>query len=189
MYEGKNDYDTLILRLIALRSGGRRLAVRTAMEHHIGALPRTPFPASRDFPSRGNEKIGGTGYCVTYDTDSQSRNADFILIARKGDTATLGAKGPVKLKNPWARKGPSILRTFFRHALQGVSKLEQAPIYSCSSLFQLVPACSTGTDFHLCDFMKLFQLVPSCSTACSTGFLSHHRVRQANGTSGTRYYL
>ena len=42
--------------------GGRRLAVRTAMEHHIGALPRTPFPASRDFPSRGNEKMGGTGY-------------------------------------------------------------------------------------------------------------------------------
>ena len=52
------------------------------MDHPIGALPRTPFPASRDFPSRGNEKIGGTGYCVTYDTDSQSRNADFILIAR-----------------------------------------------------------------------------------------------------------
>ena len=64
---------------------GRRLAVRTAMEHPIGALPRTPFPASRDFPSRGNEKIGGTGYCVTYDTDSQSRNADFISIARKGN--------------------------------------------------------------------------------------------------------
>ena len=32
-------------------------------------------------------------------------------IARKGDTTTLGAKGPVKLKNPWA-EGPSILRTF-----------------------------------------------------------------------------
>ena len=31
----------------------------------------------------GNEKIGGTGYCVTYDTDSQSRNADFISIARR----------------------------------------------------------------------------------------------------------
>ena len=67
----------------SLCSGGRRLAVRTAMEHPIGALPRTPFPASRDFPSRGNEKIGGTGYCVTYDTDSQSRNADFISIARR----------------------------------------------------------------------------------------------------------
>ena len=25
------------------------------MEHPIGALPRTPFPASRDFPSRENE--------------------------------------------------------------------------------------------------------------------------------------
>ena len=86
------------------------------MEHPIGTLPRTPFPASRDFApvgsmsldfqiaslscksssfatSRGNEKIGGTGYCVTYDTESQSRNADFILIAREGDTATLGLKG------------------------------------------------------------------------------------------------
>ena len=68
---GKNDYDILILCLIALkgkrlttfcaslRSGGRRLAVRTAMEHHIGALPRTPFPTSRDFPSRGNERYEG----------------------------------------------------------------------------------------------------------------------------------
>ena len=136
----------------------------------IGALPCTPFPASRDFPSRGNEKIGGTGYCVTYDTDSQSRNvlasplgeeghevakgvqANWIhrgaprpanpvrrhpaksvctrvrmimildvdvtaeggiikRIAQEGDTTTLGAKGPVKLKTPPA-KGRSILRTF-----------------------------------------------------------------------------
>ena len=69
------------------------MAVRIAIEHPIGTLPRTPFPASRDFPSRGNEKIGGTGYCVTYDTDSQSRNADFMFIARKGDTTTLGPKG------------------------------------------------------------------------------------------------
>ena len=43
----------------SLCSGGRRLAVRTAMEHPIGALPRTPFPASRDFPSRGNERYDG----------------------------------------------------------------------------------------------------------------------------------
>ena len=35
-----------------------------------------------------------------YDRESQSRNADFILIAQEGDTTTLGAKGPVKLKNP-----------------------------------------------------------------------------------------
>ena len=92
---GKNDYGILILCLIALkgkrlttfcaslRSRGRRLAVRTVMEHPIGTLPRTPFPASRDFPSRGNEKICGTGYCVTYDTESQSRNADFISIAQR----------------------------------------------------------------------------------------------------------
>ena len=130
--EGKNDYDTLILYLIALRSGGRRLAVRTAMEHPIGALPRTPFPASRDFApvgsmsldsrvawlpyesssfatSRGNEKIGGTGYCVTYDTDSQSRNADFISIARRAihhprperpsNLRPLRPMGPVNPKN------------------------------------------------------------------------------------------
>ena len=128
---GKNDYDTLILCLIALRSGGRRLAVRTAMDHLIGALPRAHFPASRDFApvgsmsldsrvaglpyesssfatSRGNEKIGGTGYCVTYDTDSQSRNADFKNCGEAA-TTTLGPKGrqtyeplgrrPIHLKN------------------------------------------------------------------------------------------
>ena len=86
------------------------------MEHPIGALPPTPFPASRDFApvgsmsldfqvaslsyksssfatSRGNEKIGSTGYCVTYDTDSQSRNADFISIAAERQSTTLGPKG------------------------------------------------------------------------------------------------
>ena len=68
----------------SLRSGGRRLAVRTAMENHIGAMPRTPFPASRDFPSRANEKIDGTGYCVTYDTDSQSRNAPCVPFRGRG---------------------------------------------------------------------------------------------------------
>ena len=71
------------LRVASLRSGGCRLAVRETIECHLCAQLRTPFPASRDFPSRGNEKIGGTGYCVTYDTDSQSRNADFISIARR----------------------------------------------------------------------------------------------------------
>ena len=74
----------LCRKVESLRSGGRRLAVRTAMENHIGALPRTPFPASRDFPSRGNEKIGGTGYCVTYDTDSQSRNVLASPLGEEG---------------------------------------------------------------------------------------------------------
>ena len=30
---------------------------------------------------------------MSYDTESKSRNADFILIAREGDTKTLGPKG------------------------------------------------------------------------------------------------
>ena len=29
------------------------------IEYQIGALPHTPFPASRDFPSRGNERYEG----------------------------------------------------------------------------------------------------------------------------------
>ena len=89
------------------------MAVRIAMGCQIGALPRTPFPASRDFApvgsmsldsrvaglpyesssfatSRGNEKIGGTGYCVTYDTDSQSRN---VLASPLGEEGHEVAKG------------------------------------------------------------------------------------------------
>ena len=49
----------LCRKVASLRSRGRRLAVRTAMDHPIGALPRTPFPASRDVPSRGNERYEG----------------------------------------------------------------------------------------------------------------------------------
>ena len=37
---------------------------------------------------------------IPYDTKSQSRNADFISIAAERQSATLGAKGPVKLKDP-----------------------------------------------------------------------------------------
>jgi hypothetical protein len=40
----------------SLCSGGRRLAVRTAMEHHIGALPRTPFASSRRSPQGETRK-------------------------------------------------------------------------------------------------------------------------------------
>ena len=83
------------------------MAVRIAIEYHIAAQPRTPFPASQDFPSRGNEKIGGTGYCVTYDTDSQSRNADFISIAAERQSATLGAEGPSNLRTLRLQAGQS----------------------------------------------------------------------------------
>ena len=40
----------------SLRSGGRRLAVRTAMEHYIGALPRTPFCHYVAFPLKGKRE-------------------------------------------------------------------------------------------------------------------------------------
>ena len=42
---------------------------------------------------------------------SSSHSAKCVRCAPRGQSATLGAKGPVKLKNPWA-EGPSILRTF-----------------------------------------------------------------------------
>ena len=52
---------------------------------------------------------------MTLDVDVTAERRHYsgiiILIARKGDTTTLGAKGPVKLKNPPAA-GRSILRTF-----------------------------------------------------------------------------
>ena len=56
-----------------------------------------------------------------YDTESKSRNADFILIVRKGDTTTLGPAGPVKPKNPPAA-GRSILRTFFTTLLHNLRR-------------------------------------------------------------------
>ena len=37
---------------------------------------------------------------MTYDAYRLIRNADFISIAAERQSTTLGAKGPVKLKNP-----------------------------------------------------------------------------------------
>ena len=64
----------------------------------------------------------------------ESRNADFILIARKGATTTLGAEGPVKLTNLWAA-GPSILRTLFMQPFYttcGVSRTPLCPLGASS---------------------------------------------------------
>ena len=57
-------------RPIGLRSGGRRLAVRTAMEHPIGALPRTPFPASRDFAPVGSMSLDFQVASLSYKSSS-----------------------------------------------------------------------------------------------------------------------
>ena len=45
------------VRCASLRSGGRRLAVRTAMDHPIGALPCTPFCLFEAFPLKGKREI------------------------------------------------------------------------------------------------------------------------------------
>ena len=82
-------------RPTGLRSGGRRLAVRTAMEHPIGALPRTPFCLFEAFPLKGKQEIGGTGYCVIYDTDSQSRN---VLASPLGEEGHKVAKGCTRVR-------------------------------------------------------------------------------------------
>ena len=123
----------------SLRSGGRRLAVRKMIECHIPAQTRTPFCHYVAFPLKGKREIWREKQAshilhvpflcfplwwlapppcpvgsMSYDTESKSRNADFISIARQGNPQP-SARRAVKLKNPWARKGPSILRTFFRN--------------------------------------------------------------------------
>ena len=88
------------------------------MECHFDALPCTPFCLFEAFhpqgsvsldsrvaslpyessslaTSRGNEKIGGTGYCVTYDTDSQSRN---VLASPLGEEGHEVAKGWTRVR-------------------------------------------------------------------------------------------
>ena len=59
--------------------------LRRTMVSFIGMFTLVhPFATTWHFPSRGNEKIGGTGYCVTYDTDSQSRNAPCVPFRGRG---------------------------------------------------------------------------------------------------------
>ena len=49
---------------------GRRLAVRTAMEHPISSLPRTPFPASRDFAPVGSMSLDSRVAGLPYESSS-----------------------------------------------------------------------------------------------------------------------
>ena len=167
------------VRCASLRSRGRRLAVRKTIEYQIGALLRTPFPAAREFPSRGNERyeeknresytscttpaiplwwlapppcpvgsvsldsqsptapcescdtlsrgevrrsrIGGGErsepitrmLIMPYDTESISRNADFISIALRA-IHNPRPEGPSNLRT-LRPSGRSILRTFLHN--------------------------------------------------------------------------
>ena len=89
---------------------------------------------------------------MSYETESKSRNADFILIARKVDTTTLGAKGPVKLMNPWA-EGPSILRTFPFTTL-GAKPRQPSPL---TPLPLLNPDATGFSSIELKKFFSSFQ--------------------------------
>ena len=63
----------------------------------VSYLCSTPYTLClfEAFPSRGNEKIGGTGYCVTYDTESQSRN---VLASPLGEEGHEVAKGCTRVR-------------------------------------------------------------------------------------------
>ena len=92
------------VRFASLRSGGAadwRSGPRWSILSVL--CPVHPFASLRHFPSRGNEKIGGTGYCVTYDTDSQSRNADFISIALRAIRNPRGQR-PRQTQEPLGRR-------------------------------------------------------------------------------------
>ena len=58
------------VRCASLHSGGRRLAVRTAMEHPIVALPRTPFPAAREFAPVGSMSLDFQVASLSYKSSS-----------------------------------------------------------------------------------------------------------------------
>ena len=74
-----------------------------------------PFATTWHFPSRGNEKIGGTGYCVTYDTDSQSRN---VLASPLGEEGHEVAKG---VQANWIHRGaPRPANPVRRHPAKSV---------------------------------------------------------------------
>ena len=63
-----------------------------SLDSRVASLP---YESSSLATSRGNEKIGGTGYCVTYDTDSQSRN---VLASPLGEEGHEVAKGCTRVR-------------------------------------------------------------------------------------------
>ncbi len=105
---------------LATSSRGHYKPVLT-IESHMGRLPRGALLSHRSAGGRWCRKApkGGKPPEVAdrrnayhaYDIESQSRNADFMFIARKGDTTTHGPQGR-QTYEPSGPKGRSILRTF-----------------------------------------------------------------------------
>ena len=118
---------------------GSRLAVRIAVEHPIGTLPRTPFASSRRSPqgeTRSMERKNRESYIsctipqfppLVVNAVSQSPECVSCHMTQKANSVTLtsysspdraipqpSARRAVKLTNPPAN-GRSILRTFFHN--------------------------------------------------------------------------
>ena len=70
------------------------------------------------------------------DVDVTAERRHYNTYRPQGDTATLGAKGPVKPKNPWA-EGPSILRTFPSELFEPSEPSEPGPL--CGPIVTLLP--------------------------------------------------
>ena len=58
------------VRCASLRSGGRRLAARTAMDHPISALPRTPFCLFEAFHPQGSVSLDSRVASLPYESSS-----------------------------------------------------------------------------------------------------------------------
>ena len=91
------------------------MAVRIAMEHPIAAQPRTPFPASRDFPSRGNERYGEKN-SESYTSCTISAFSPFGVlrhhlsprnsVGRQKESALMGRLGALLRPTWWSYAGP-----------------------------------------------------------------------------------
>lgn len=83
---------------IGLRSGGRRLAVRTTMEHLSVLCPVHPFTSSGHFPSRGNE-----GYEALDIVSHMTQTANPVTFLRPlGEEGHKVAKG---VQANWIHRG------------------------------------------------------------------------------------
>ena len=78
--------------ILRVASAPSSTAVTDSLDFQVASLS---YKSSSFATSRGNEKIGGTGYCVTYDTDSQSRN---VLASPLGEEGHEVAKGCTRVR-------------------------------------------------------------------------------------------
>ena len=89
------------VRCASLRSGGRRLAVRITIEYQIGALPRTPFPATREFAPVGSMSLDSRVAGLPYESSSLAtpssrwhNKAPRFYLFISGSTLSTGCSAP-----------------------------------------------------------------------------------------------